>query len=120
MKPWIPHPGASAPLSRKAQLRLAKPLKVKLATGAGETTQMPPISEDSHMLIVGRFVKSSKKMCGVPPASMTRSENCVFTREPLTSAGAENGCPGPGECDSRIADWKAGTVALPSTQKPDA
>ena len=51
---------------------------------------------------------------GVGFTSITMSENCVAVSEPLTSAGRLNGCPGPAECDSRIADPNAGTVAVPS------
>jgi hypothetical protein len=87
---------------------------MKLAMGFADTIHVPPVNVDSHILITGKFVKSSKKMCGTPDASMTMSENWVFVRAPLTSAGALKGCPGPAECDSRIADPKAGMDAVPS------
>src|ERR1700730_6423492 len=117
MSLWIPHPGASAPLSRNAQLTLRSPLKTNAATAACETTHVPPISVDCHILITGKLVKSSKKICGLPVASTTMSENCAFARAPLTSAGAEKGRPAPAECDSRITEEKAGIlVALPSEQ----
>src|ERR1700719_4482680 len=114
------HPGASAPLSRKAQFRFRNPLNTKLTAGCRATIQVLPTSVDSHILIVGKFVKSSKRMCGVPAESITMLENCVLTSEPLTSAGAEKGSPGPGECTSTIADWTNGTVAVPSVQTPEA
>lgn len=84
----------------------------KVATGVGVTTQLLPVKVDSYIMICG-WVKSSKKMCGVPWLSTTRLENCVLTSLPLTSAGGENGRPTPAECDSRITDENAGATALP-------
>src|SRR5580693_2681336 len=112
----MPHPGASAPESRNAQFRSSSPWYTKLATGFLDTTHLPASKVDSHILIVGESVKSSKKMCGVPDASITRAENCVLVSVPLTSAGAEKGCPGPGDWDTRIAEPNAGIVAVPSVQ----
>ena len=43
------------------------------------------------MSITTGFVKWSKKMCGVPDASITMLENCVLTSAPLTRAGALKG-----------------------------
>src|SRR6185437_13633093 len=114
------HPGASAPASRKAQFKFRSPLYTKLTVGSRATTQLLLTSVDSHMLTERGFVKSSKKMCGVPAESITMLENCVLTSAPLTSAGEENGSPGPGECTSRIAEWNDGTAASPSMQTPEA
>ena len=110
----MPHPGASAPLSRNPQLKLFKPLKVKVATGVVLTVQVPPDNVDSYMFVPGKDEKSSKKICGVPWLSTTMSENWVWENDPLTRAGGVNGRPAPAELDTRIADEKAGTVAEPS------
>src|ERR1700726_3681117 len=87
---------------------------MKVATGLAETTQLPPVSVDSHICVYGKLLKSSKNMCAVPFESITMLENCVAVSEPLTRAGGLNGWLGPAECDSRIADPNAGTVAVPS------
>ena len=92
---------------------------MKVTTGVGFTAQVPPLSVDSYMAIVwGNAVleKSSKKMCGTPWLSTTKSENCSWVKAPLTRAGCEKGRPAPGECDSRITEEPAGMMALPSLQ----
>src|SRR6202022_2779250 len=114
--PWIPHPGATAPKSRKPHWMLFSPLYTKVATGFLPTTHLPPFSVDSHIVLKKGLEKSSKKMCGVPWLSMTMLENCSCVSEPLTNAGDEKRNPAPGECDSRIAEENGGTVAFPSTQ----
>src|ERR1700722_5712608 len=87
---------------------------MKLATGLAETTQVPAFRVDSHICVNGKLLKSSKNTWGMPLESITMSENSVLVSEPLTSAGRLKGCPGPAECDSRIPDPNAGTVAVPS------
>src|SRR6516165_4361156 len=89
---------------------------MKVATGLLDTTHPPAVRVDSHIVVSVMLEKSSKKMCGVPWLSMTMEENCSCVSEPLTRAGGEKGTPAPGECDSRIAEEFAGTVAVPSVQ----
>src|SRR5207302_8368536 len=72
---WIPHPGASVPPRRKNQLIVPVWKVLKLTTGVGFTTQVPPMSVDSYIWMVA-VEKSSKNTCGTPWLSTTRSENC--------------------------------------------
>src|SRR5678816_3704151 len=112
----MPHPGATAPKSRKPHWMLFSPLYTKDATGSLPTTHVPPRSVDSNILVKLGSEKSSKKMCGVPWLSMSMSENCSCVCEPLTNFGAEKGNPAPRACDSRIAEENRGTCASPSPQ----
>src|ERR1700687_2635124 len=99
---------------RNPQLMLDSAKKLKVATGAWWTIQVPPVSVDSYIFTNTGSVKSSKNMWGVPWLSTTRSENCVFKSFPLASAGGPKGSPAPGEVATRIAEEDAGTVAFPS------
>src|SRR5580698_2159721 len=109
----------AAPLSVNDQLAFPKPLYMKVATGFCETVHTPPARVDSHMVIDGVLENSSKKMCGVPEASITMSANSELRSEPLTSAGALKGSPGPEECDSSMTEAKLGMETMPSVHVPE-